>query len=60
MKSDFDFCQGSIKEIFNDKALASTLAEKYGVLMRYITHLHNCYFLCIVAYFFSEISLMHM
>ena len=49
MKSDFDFCQGSIKKIFSDKALALTLAEKYGVLMRYI-----------IANFFNENSLVHV
>ena len=51
MKSDFDFCQGSIKKIFSDKALALTLAEKYGVLMRYRY---------IMANFFNENSLVHI
>ena len=35
VRSDFDFCQSSIKDIFNNYSLANELSKKYNCKLRY-------------------------
>ena len=36
VKSDFDFCQSTIKQIFHDKHLADQLKSDHGIILRQV------------------------